>query len=308
MRIDRMLAITIMLLNRDKISAKELSDKFEVNVRTIYRDIDALNLAGIPVVSYPGNNGGFGIMENYKIDRQYLSLDDMSSILTALKSINNTLDDNGIDIAIKKIENLIPQNKRESLNETAVIDMLPWGVSDGIRDKLRDVHNACAENKIIKFKYTSQQSTVTSRTVEPMTIILKGTAWYLFAYCRERADFRIFKVTRMKDVEKLSETFVRRDATYKDYIDTKPATVTATVNLKLRFKKDFSGYVSGYFDESTVSVLENGDLCVNIDFPEDNWIAGWLLSFGDMVEVLEPVRYRTLLKTHAENILKIYQT
>lgn len=308
MRIDRMLAITIMLLNRDRISAKELSDKFEVNVRTIYRDIEALNLAGIPVVSYQGNNGGFGILENYKIDRQYLSLGDMSSILTALKSINNTLDDNGIDIAIKKIENLIPQNRRESLNETAVIDMLPWGVSDGIRDKLRDVHCACTENKIIKFKYTSSQSEVTSRTVEPMTIILKGTAWYLFAYCRERADFRIFKVARMKDVEKLSETFVRRDATYKDYIDNKPVPDAVIVNFKLKFKKEFSGYISGYFDESAVSLLENGDLCVNIDFPEDNWIAGWLLSFGDMVEVMEPARYREMLKTYAGKILNIYQT
>ena len=109
-------------------------------------------------------------------------------------------------------------------------------------------------------------------------------------------------------VEKLSETFVRRDATYKDYIDNKPAPSAAIVNFKLKFKKEFSGYISGYFDESAISLLENGDLCVDVNFREDNWIAGWLLSFGDMVEVMEPVRYREMLKTYAGKILNIYQT
>ena len=75
MKIDRMLTIIVMLLNRDRVSAKELSEKFEVSVRTIYRDIDTINMAGIPIISYPGNNGGFGIMENYKLNHQLMTLD-----------------------------------------------------------------------------------------------------------------------------------------------------------------------------------------------------------------------------------------
>jgi predicted DNA-binding transcriptional regulator YafY len=91
MRIDRMLSITVMLLNRDRVSARELAEKFEISIRTVYRDIEAINLAGIPVISYPGNSGGFGIMENYRLDRQLLTLNDMLGILTALKGVNSAL-------------------------------------------------------------------------------------------------------------------------------------------------------------------------------------------------------------------------
>src|SRR4030042_1157213 len=117
MRIDRMLAIVIMLLNKDRVSARELSNKFEVSIRTVYRDIDAINLAGIPIVSFSGNNGGFGILDNYKIDRQLLSLDDMISILTTLKGINNTLEDKYLSNAIDKITSLVPKDKSAELSQ-----------------------------------------------------------------------------------------------------------------------------------------------------------------------------------------------
>jgi predicted DNA-binding transcriptional regulator YafY len=99
MRIDRMLAITVMLLNRDRITARELADKFEVSVRTIYRDMDAINLAGIPIVSFAGNDGGFGIMENYRIDSQALTLNDMFTILSAFKGVTTSLDDVELEAA-----------------------------------------------------------------------------------------------------------------------------------------------------------------------------------------------------------------
>ena len=130
MRIDRMLAITVMMLNRDRISARELAERFEVSIRTIYRDIEAINLAGIPVISYPGNNGGFGIMDNYKIDRQVLSLKDMLSILSALKAISSSLEFSELDNAIEKINSLVPRGKTGQKNlfaEQFVVDILPWG-------------------------------------------------------------------------------------------------------------------------------------------------------------------------------------
>ncbi len=103
MRIDRMLAITVMLLNRDRISARELAERFEVSVRTVYRDIDAINMAGIPVISYPGNEGGFGIMENFRLDRQLLTLNDMLTILAALKGIDTGLIHKEVGSAIENL-------------------------------------------------------------------------------------------------------------------------------------------------------------------------------------------------------------
>ncbi|NLD37627.1 MAG: HTH domain-containing protein [Desulfatiglans sp.] len=130
MRIDRMLAITVMLLNRDRIIARELAEKFEVSVRTVYRDIDAINMAGIPVISYSGNEGGFGIMEHFRLDRQLLTLNDMLTILTALKGIDTGLIHKEVESAIEKITNLVPKEKADQAEQffnQMVIDVVPYG-------------------------------------------------------------------------------------------------------------------------------------------------------------------------------------
>jgi predicted DNA-binding transcriptional regulator YafY len=130
MRIDRMLAITVMLLNRDRINARELAEKFEVSVRTVYRDIDAINMAGIPVISFPGNEGGFGIMEHFRLDRQLLTLNDMLTILTALKGIDTGLIHKEVESAIEKITNLVPKEKADQAEQffnQMVIDVVPYG-------------------------------------------------------------------------------------------------------------------------------------------------------------------------------------
>lgn len=112
MKINRLIAIVVMLLNRKKISAGELAEKFEVSVRTIYRDIEAINMSGIPIASQSGNNGGFYIVDNYKINHQFLTLDDMISIVEALRNINEVLNDKNVDLAIEKVKNIVPDEKK----------------------------------------------------------------------------------------------------------------------------------------------------------------------------------------------------
>lgn len=308
MRIDRMLAITIFLLNRDRITAKELAEEFEVNVRTIYRDIEALQIAGIPIVSYQGNNGGYGILENYKIDKQYLSLKDISSIITALKSINNTLDDNNITVAIEKIKNLVPRNDKETIEETLAVDMLPWRLANKLKERLKSLNNACRSQKLVRFTYRDPSGNETMRTVEPMTLVLKGTAWYLFGYCTYRTDYRIFKLARIKNIEYTEESFVRREASYKTYFDPQPPPETAMVTLRLKFNAASRHYVEEYFEEADTTLEPNGDIIVTVTFPEDHWIISWLLSFGTMVEILEPAHYREQLLEQAHKIIEKYKT
>lgn len=307
MRIDRMLAIIIFLLNRDRITAKELAEEFEVNIRTIYRDIEALQIAGIPIVSYQGNSGGYGILENYKIDKQYLSLKDISSIITALKSINKTLDDNNITVAIEKIKNLVPYNDKKTIEETLAVDMLPWGVADKLKVRLRSLNGACRSQKLVRFTYRNSSGDERIRTVEPMTLVLKGTAWYLFGYCTYRKDYRIFKLARMKYVEYTEKSFVRRNASYTTYFDQSPPE-TAMVTLKLKFNTDSQYYVEEYFEEADIVLDQDRNFIVTVAFPDTHWLISWLLSFGDMVEILEPAHYREQLLAQAHKIIKKYQT
>jgi predicted DNA-binding transcriptional regulator YafY len=308
MRIDRMLTIIVMLLNRDRITARELADKFEVSVRTVYRDIDAINIAGIPVVSYSGNDGGFGIMENYKIDRQLLSLNDMLTILTALKGINTGLDDREVDSAIEKISSLVPKEKVEEMQlffKQMVIDISPYGHTEKYKNKVKAIQRSIADNKLICIIYTNAKGEKLERTIEPMTLLIKGYTWYLFAFCRERNDYRIFRLSRIKNVEILDQNFLRKDASYKKFISQNDE-AQATTNIVLKFSSNARVKVEDYFEEEQMEIQENGDIIVRVSYPEDEWVYSFILSYGEHVEVLEPPWIKKIINEKAKKILEKY--
>ncbi len=309
MRIDRMLAITVMLLNRQRISARELADKFEVSVRTIYRDIDAINLAGIPVVSYSGNNGGFGIMENYKIDRQVLTLNDMVALLSALKGISTSMDYRELDTAIEKINSLLPRDRNGGgmpVTEQLVIDILPWGFRKKQKEYLQLVHRAIYRLQLLEFSYKNSRGEEKRRVIEPMTLLFKGYAWYLFGYCRMKKDFRIFRLSRISGLNTMEEGFVRRDVSYRAYMQEDEA-ATGMVDLIIRFAPRMRYRVEDYFDENQITVGEDGSVTVRASFPEDEWIYSMLLSYGENAEVIAPRRVRDLLREKSKKICALYK-
>jgi len=307
MRIDRMLSITVMLLNRDRIPARELAEKFEVSVRTIYRDVDAINMAGIPVISYPGNNGGLGIMDNYKIDRQVLTLGDMKAILSALKGINLTFEDNKLDSAIGKITSLVPDHEAEHVElhlEQVMIDILPWGYRDRDKEKLKQIQRSTISTNLMSFSYRNAKNEKIARVVEPMTLIFKGYTWYLFAYCCIRKDFRLFRLSRLTDLKTMEQQFNRRKASYQDYTtDEKGMKMT---DLVLRFLPEARVKVFDYYDEEQITLQDNGEMIVKVSFPEDEWIYSMILSYGELAEVLEPEHIRKKILEKAKKITAHY--
>ena len=308
MRIDRMLSIIVMLLNKDKVKARELADKFEVSIRTIYRDIDAINLAGIPIVSYSGNNGGFGILKNYMIDRQLLSLKDMASIISVLKGFNSTLQNKDMDTAIEKIKSLVPRDRTDDLSlymEQVVLDILPWGFSEKHRMNLKIIHEAILKNILLEIEYRNSKGENNFRSIEPMTLLFKGSAWYLFAYCLLKNDYRLFRLSRIKNINVLDKIFIRRNKSYHYLAEQN--SYPEIVNLVLKFKKDIAQRVEEFFDEESITVLENGDLIVKIGFPLDEWVYSIILSYGEYVEVLEPLFVREIIINRVKNVLDVYK-
>jgi len=310
MRIDRMLAITIMLLNRNKVTAKELAQKFEVSLRTIYRDIEAINLAGIPIISLQGNTGGFSIVESYKLNHQLFTPDNISAILSSLKGINNTLQDIQLDSAIEKITALIPKEKREYLNlhlEQFVVDILPWGYNERLKDKIKEIQPAITSQQLIHFEYCNSKGENSVRVVEPMTIVFKGYTWYLFGFCQLKSDYRIFRLSRIKKLKVLTDNFDRKDKSYRDFANIRLHN-SKEVELILKFSSNISFKVRDYFDDDQIETLKNGDLIVRITFPEDDWIYNFILSYGEGVEVLGPPHIRKKITEKAQKILSNYQT
>lgn len=310
MKLERLLSIVVTLLNKEKVQAAELAEKYEVSIRTIYRDIEAINMAGIPVVSYAGNNGGFCILKNYCVERQFLTFKEMLSIATALKGIEGTKGE-GIEATIAKIENLLPNDRRDEYKEkreTLVIDMMPWGMRNDVGDKRKTIEMAIDDRKKIDFEYTNYKGENTKRTIEPMTLVYKSLSWYLFGYCCDKDDYRMFKLVRMKNLCVTEEYFIRKERKYSfDNFENNHKNIERT-RVKIRFSNEVKVKVEEYFAEE--ELIPDGDNCfiLETEMMDEEWFYPMIFSYGEFAEVIEPESLRKKIVEKIKKIGNKYQT
>lgn len=310
MKIDRLLSIIVILLNNNNVTAKELADRFEVSIRTIYRDMETINMAGIPIVSNQGRYGGFSILENYKISHQLLTLDDMISIVTALKNISNFAQNKDMDLTIDKISNLVPRDKKQEFsyyfNEIIICD-LPWGyrINSKDKEKFQLLHEAIVEKKLLNIEYRDTYGNITERNIEPMSLILKGFNWYVFAYCHLRKDYRFFRISRIREINLLNKKFNRREMSYEDF-KRRSISPNNTVELVLKFSPEVSQRVADFFYEEDTTIDEDGYRIVTVSYPEDEWVYSMILSYGEYVEIVKPLHIKNIIKKKAQKIYEKY--
>jgi predicted DNA-binding transcriptional regulator YafY len=307
MKLDRLLAITMLLLNRKRITAAELAEYFEVSMRTIYRDIEAINQAGIPIVAYQGAGGGLGIMENYKIDRRIFSAEDINSIIIALKGASTTLDDQTFANAMAKLKILVPEVEEKSLQpDQLILDFSPWGGNKSQQAKIDLIKKAINESLLVVFNYTNFQGETVVRLVEPMVLILKSFTWYCYGYCRIRDDYRNFRLSRMKELKATEEHFQRREKCLDNLRLEHEWRPMRMIELILRFTPRLRALVEDHFDAEKVTIEPDGYLRVKTEFPDDEWSSRFILSYGDEVEVLEPEDFRELIREKARRVAEMY--
>lgn len=310
MKLDRILSILIILLAREQVQAKELAEKFEVSMRTIYRDIDAINQAGIPIVSFQGYRGGIGILEGYKLDNNILTINDMATLVNALKSITSSYKDVNNEILLQKLKSVVPESKLKAFNlktQQVFIDFSPWGNEEKLKLKIDTLKNAINESKLITCSYRDMKGLITDRRLEPHTIILKGRNWYLYAYCNTRNNFRLFKISRIANLCVLDETFQQRELDLEDLPwDKGWNSPAATIKLVLKFQKDQRALAEEINEGENIKIDEKGCYIIETFYPEDNGLYSYLLGFGDSVEVIEPLHVREKIKNLAVNIKNIY--
>lgn len=207
MRVDRLLGVLSILADRDKITIGELAARFEVTRRTIARDLDALNQAGIPIVSYPGPGGGVALTEGCRLDSRVLSRDDKQKLFTALKGLKSIDNDPTVTNLMAK---LVPEQEAVVLSKSNyVIDLSSWFRDSVVGEKISRLNRAVNERRCVRLTYLSRKSR-SERLVEPHKLIFKQSDWYLYAYCRRRREFRLFKVRRIMAFTVLEEAFQRR--------------------------------------------------------------------------------------------------
>ena len=308
LKIDRLVSIILLLLEKERIGAQELAEKFEVSPRTIYRDIDAINMAGIPVRATSGVGGGFEIMEQYKIDKKVFSTADLSVILMGLSSLSNMMRGDELVSALAKVKSFIPADRAKDIELKANqvhIDPTPWTGSKGVQLYLEVIHMALEESRLLSFAYIDRYGNLTERIAEPYQLVLKGDDWYVQAYCYIRDNYRIFKISRMSRLLMLDETFSPREyqAPQLDFADT---LATMQTEIKLRIHKSILERVLDYCNDEDISPGGEEHYIVRYPLIENDYYYGILLSFGDKCECLEPERVREEMKRRIAVMARIY--
>jgi len=311
MKLDRLLAIVMLLINRKHINAKELAEYFEVSQRTIYRDIDAINQAGIPIVSYMGAAGGFGIMENFKIDKNFLDEAEINTITTALRNINSTVSNKKISNTLEKLECLKHKNGENNkyINKFSInIDYNNWNSNNTDKQKLKILNRAIDEKRIINFDYINTKGEYIHRIIEPFSLLLKDFLWYLHGYCHIKKDYRIFKVKRMHKLN-ITDDLYSRDVPPLEMLDYQEEWYKdkPVHNIILKFAPNAKTRVVDSFSEEQIQFNDDGTTIVRFEFPEDDWLFELILGFESYVEVIEPAYLRNLIRKKANEIANIYK-
>lgn len=297
MKIDRLMSIIMVLNNRGRITAKELAKKYEVSVKTIQRDMEAIERAGIPVASYQGKDGGYEILKDYKIDRSSLSREDVYLITKLLEGLSSTYQVAEIS-ALK--EKFVAIGSSPSKRDQLIVDFSSWSNQDKTKQKLGMIHQAFLEKKQVVFSYHNLQGQVSYRTVEPVKLVFKGFNWYLAAYCVEKAAMRLFKVKRMRNIAFGASCPMLRDFPAEELLNDRNDQIT---NMRFKISKSFLNKIDDYFDEYTFVAEE----IVEVSLPLDEWLYSLILGFGSSVEVLRPPELRQEIKKRIAAMIGIYE-
>ena len=295
----------IHLLNHDTVSAAKLAERFEVSKRTILRDIEQISLARVPIKSLPGANGGYSIMEGFKLDERLISKENQTSIITALKGFLSAYDNKRYNEVLEKVQSI----SRNQQSQHVFFDFGVTGENEKIQEKLKILEKSIYDKTEVEISYVNAWGGASNRIIEPIALYYRWYAWYLLAYCQTKQDYRIFKLARILDLETTRIPFA------KEHGDPAPLMEQAfqgvgrrEMVITLLCKNEVRVQVCEYLDGDIVETLDNGDfimrMCALVD--ERMWFA-MLMSFGDRVKVMEPEELKTRLMETAENILTLYK-
>lgn len=300
MKIDRLLGIVTILLQRGKTTAPELAKRFEVSTRTIFRDVDDICKAGIPLISMQGGGGGICIADGYKLHHSALTSDELQNIIAGLKSIGSVSDSARIEQLIAKLS---PGGQAVvSVKDSIVIDLASH-YKASLSEKIGLIKSAISANRLLGFDYYSEKGRA-NRVIEPYFITFKWSAWYVFGYCPDKGDFRLFKLNRLWSPVMLDTSFAPRlipddETALDDYFeDSYIATVL--------FDRSVEYLIVEEYGPDSYETTPDGRLKLTLRFTNDKFIKRWILGFGDKAVLLEPHGLAAEIRDTVESMNRNY--
>jgi len=308
MKIERLIAIIMLLMERDTVPTSELAERLEVSRRTIFRDIDSLGMAGLPVVVTRGAAGGVSLMKSYKVDKKLFTPKDIQSLIAGLRSYHQLLENKEIANTLTKLQSLAEGNDslKQPLRHVSV-DLEPNPGNRSLRSLLKEVETAMNDSRYLLFHYTDKNGKETFRKAEPYQVVFKESTWYLQAFCTDRKDYRIFKLARMNEVRLSEETFTPRDFAPLP-MDGSDWMTEERVPVIIRIDKSIKDKVIERFGAEHILAQDGDGYIAKYPIADNEEGYNVLLKFGAKCEILEPDSVRQNFIRYLNKILTIYKS
>lgn len=299
MKESRLFRILYYLLQHKKATAPELAEEFEVSVRTIYRDIDYISSAGVPIYATQGKDGGIAILDSFTLDKSMLSEIEKEQILTALEALIAT-DGKTTDELLIKLKTLFQMQTTNWIE----VDFSDWFQEKPAQNIFNDIKKAILDRCVISFEYFNHQGNHVFRHIQPLKLLFKGKAWYVYGFCLLRNEYRFFKLTRIKHLNITEKKFLPKESIAK--LDT-TIKKEETVEVTLKFNKHMAFRV--YDEFASESIIDtNGYLYVTTLLPNNDTLYLYVLSFENHVEIVKPQEIRDNMKCRLKKIQEKYIT
>ena len=296
MQIHRMLEIVTLLLGGKALTAGALAERFEVSTRTIYRDVEALSAAGIPVYMTKGRGGGIALTPGYVLGKALLTEGERADVLASLKALGSVAPGES-DGALKKLGALFGAAAADWIE----VDFSSWSDRPGVAEAFSFIKSAILGRRVVRFEYSSGRGETAPRTVEPLKLVFKGQAWYLYGFCRDRQDFRLFKLSRMRSLVKTEQVFSRECPAA---LVSNPLPRGEAVEVAIRLPASQAFRVYDEFERH--EHLPDGSFLVRANLTRDEGLFQYILSFGEHAEVLEPQEVRAEITERLKITLACY--
>lgn len=317
LKTERLLETVFLLLDKRKVTAEALAARFGVSKRTVLRDMESLSLAGIPIYSRQGKEGGFSLMETFILDKSLLTAEEQKEILSALETIKPFVEKDSEKLLVK-LKGIF--SFTETQTDWLEVDFSRWGKKTGDTEKFNLLKSCILKRQPIAFVYSNTSGKTESRQAYPLKLVFKKNTWYLQGFCPDKNDYRTFKLNRLRELSVLPGSFEDK---YRpplldtsEYVPENPATnppdtgnqnpPVPIISLILEFSPEVAYRVYDEFEPEEITPNSDGSFTVEVSYPETDWVYGYILSFGTAITVISPRRVAEIIKSRSEKIFQKY--
>lgn len=299
MKYQVMIKMLLLLTSRRKVTAREIAERFEISVRSVYRYVEELNVAGVPIDVVRGRYGGIFIADTFKLPSGFFTREEYAAVENALTAMLSTMSDEDLISALEKLKRQQKADRRElSVCGNIIVDGGAWADLGKFPQKMKVCEQAVKDSLCLEIDYISRDGEHSKRVIDPYVLILKQNVWYVYAFCHTRQDFRTFKIGRIKGARFTGRGFTKEEIDRRDIPLNFEYTSEQLVPVTLEIAANAVADVEEWLGVDNIEPRGNG-LVANVSLPDDGMLVDKILGYGGKVKVVAPAELKKRVRETA---------